>query len=66
MTARQMELLPKPARKPRRVLMQVCDAGHCEGHIAQFRCGKCGHVSDWLRIASVTEGKRGVACPRCN
>ena len=67
MTARQGELLEKPPRRMRGQLMHVCDAGECfEDIICCFRCRKCQYESRWLKVASVTEAKRGLPCPRCN
>lgn len=56
-----------PRRKPR-VMMRLTDAGNGEGPgmFASFRCGRCGTESGWIKIANVTAGKRGVACPKCN
>lgn len=67
MTARQGELLPKPARRMRGQLMRVCDAGGGEGPgcIVQMRCKRCGHQSEWLTFDTVTEAKRGLPCPKC-
>ncbi|MGY3588042.1 hypothetical protein [Bradyrhizobium sp. USDA 4350] len=68
MTARQGELLPKPPRRSRGVLMHVCDAGGGEGRnvLCQMQCRKCGHRSGWLIFDTVTEAKRGIPCPKCN
>ena len=62
---------PKPRRKARR-LMHVSDAGDsCSGDsddavIARFLCNRCGHETDWVVVATATEAKRGIPCPRCN
>lgn len=57
------DLFGKPPRRKPRVLMRVSDAG--DGR-AQFTCSKCGHVSEWLEVDTVTEAKRGLPCPNCN
>lgn len=55
-----------PRAKPR-VMAHVCDAGCiCESDIAKFECRACGWQSEWLNIASISEGKRGVPCEVCN
>ena len=62
---------PKPRRKARR-LMHVSDAGDCctaeggDAVIVQFKCVRCGHETDWMEVATATEAKRGIPCPRCN
>lgn len=64
--ARQSELFAKPKIR-RRKLMHVCDAGAGEDKpICQFKCSRCDYVSDWMTFDTVTEAKRGLACPRCN
>ncbi len=57
-----------PRTRVRRVMMHVCDAGAAESgaHIVNFVCGKCGHDAGWWEVDSVTEGKRGMPCPKCN
>jgi DNA-directed RNA polymerase subunit RPC12/RpoP len=50
-------------RAPRILRMHVIDAG--EG-VAKFRCARCGYSSGWVSVRTVTEGKRGIPCPRCN
>lgn len=65
MTARQGELLDKPKRRMRGQLMHVSDAGHADGLIVTFRCKKCGYESDWLKVDTVTEAKKGLPCPSC-
>lgn len=64
------ELLPRPPRKKREHLMRMIDAGinpfKGHPHIAQFRCKRCGHESEWLAFATITEIKRGIRCPQCN
>lgn len=62
---------PKKKRTKPRVLMHVFDAGNCGGcddgeHDVCFECRKCGHQTDWVRVRTVTEGRRGVPCPKCN
>lgn len=61
---------PKPRAK-RRVLCHVIDAGDtggCEGHEAdvRFKCQKCGHETDWIRMPTASAAKRGIPCPNCN
>lgn len=66
---RQLDMLPKPKRKPPRVLMRVCDAGGSRKNpLCRFKCATCGYESGWLRFENVTESalKRGLPCPRCN
>jgi hypothetical protein len=63
---RQGELLLKPKRKMRGQLMHVSDAGDADGLICKFRCKKCGFQSEWLKMPTVTEAKRGIPCPKCN
>jgi hypothetical protein len=67
MTARQHEMFAKPARS-RVYRAHVVDAGNGPGpgHWAEFECGRCGWRSEWISIANVSEGKRGVPCPNCN
>lgn len=64
---------PPRKRKPRRQIMHVidadtdcacCDADH--SHNVRFACKSCGHETGWIRVANVTEGKRGKPCPKCN
>lgn len=63
---------PKSRARPR-IIMRVVDAGDsgCSvsdggSHIVVFQCGKCGHRTDWTLVKTVTEGKRGKPCPKCN
>lgn len=66
MSARQLDMIGKPARKMRGQLMHVCDAGCGDSApIAQLQCQKCGHRSGWLKFDTVTEAKRGLPCPKC-
>ena len=52
--------------------MHVSDAGDCctagggDAVIVQFKCARCGHETDWMEVATATEAKRGIPCPRCN
>jgi hypothetical protein len=68
MGARQLELLAKPPRKRRRVLMHLIDAGNLPngGKGVHFKCGRCGHDGGWWQVDTVTEAKRGEPCPKCN
>jgi len=60
----QLELLPKPPRKPPRALMHVVDAGD---RCIRFRCPRCSHDTGWLEWDNrVTKAKRGLPCPVCN
>jgi predicted Zn-ribbon and HTH transcriptional regulator len=68
-----LEMFAKPPRKKPRVMMHVTDAGTSglrdeEGEIelAEFRCGRCGYETDWERVYTPTEVRRGHPCPRCN
>lgn len=59
------------ARQPRRVLMHVIDAGGGCGdepgtHEVVMQCGKCGYETGWITVRTVTEGRRGRPCPKCN
>ncbi|MDZ5459261.1 hypothetical protein [Azohydromonas lata] len=66
------ELLPPRARP--RVLMHVFDAGtaHCGRAedlgkpICRMSCSRCKVKSGWLVFDTISEAKRGVACPKCN
>lgn len=63
--------MPSAPRAKRRVLMHVIDAGDCgacRGNECDcvFYCRRCGHTSDWTRVANTSEGKRGQPCPFCN
>lgn len=62
---RQAALFALPP-KPRVVRMHVTDAGEADGLIACFECQKCGHSVDWIEINTITEGRRGLPCPKCN
>lgn len=62
---------PKAERRPPRHLMHVYDAGDC-GDCCEdevdviFRCRLCKHETEWTRMRTVTEAKRGIPCPKCN
>lgn len=60
----------KPPRKKPRVLMHYIDGGIGDDfgtvHCAQFKCKKCGTVSEWLGFDTFTEIKRGISCDKCN
>lgn len=64
--------MPKRERKPRRVIMHVVDAGGGCGiedsgqHMVQMACSKCGYKTDWFMVQTVTEGRKGKPCPKCN
>jgi hypothetical protein len=53
--------------------MHVSDAGQCDSGaredlgkpLCRLECAKCGAETKWLVFDTVTEAKRGVACPRC-
>lgn len=66
----EAQLFPKSKRKPPRVMMALYDAGDghgdTDGYIACFKCKKCGHKEEWVQMRTITEGKRGIPCPRCN
>lgn len=62
--------IAKP-RKSRRVMMHVTDAGETGfedrgSHSVCMACPKCGHQTGWIAVKTVTEGKRGKPCPKCN
>ena len=67
--ARATDLFPEtkvPRAKPR-VMAHVFDAGcSCETNLARFECKRCGWQSEWLSVASISDGKRGIPCPTCN
>lgn len=59
----------KQRRQPRRMMHVVDAGGDCSGsgsHSVVFECAKCGHKTDWQKVESVTEGRRGIPCPICN
>jgi hypothetical protein len=59
----------RPPPIPRRHLMHVFDAGPDDGeasHLVRFTCKRCGYETGWVRVESVTEGRRGKPCPTCN
>ncbi|MEO1616991.1 MAG: hypothetical protein AAFV88_14135 [Planctomycetota bacterium] len=67
--------MPKPARAKPRQLMHVMDAGDYRGsfsadrpdrHCARFRCRRCELETEWIRMDTVSESKRGIPCPACN
>jgi hypothetical protein len=64
------DLFPDAPRRPPRVMMHVSDAGDGSyagaPHIATFRCIKCGYETDWMPIQTISEGRRGKPCPKCN
>ncbi len=63
---------PKPEvqRAPRQHRMHVWDAGDSGDNelpiMCVFHCGRCGGSSEWTKVKSVTEAKRGIPCPTCN
>lgn len=65
---RQPALFPSPPRVVPVKRMHVNDAGNFPdgSRAAQFRCDRCGAKSEWQRIASVSEAKRGIPCLTCN
>ena len=67
--ARATDLFPetKVQRAKPRVMAHVFDAGcSCETNLARFECKRCGWQSEWLSVASISDGKRGIPCPTCN
>lgn len=59
---------PRPRRAPR-VMMHVNDAYGGDGDdaaVAVFRCARCGHETEWTGVRTITEGRRGKPCPKCN
>lgn len=62
---------PKQRQKPRK-LMHVIDAGgggcgvDTGEHRVRFGCEICKHETEWQTVKTVTEGKRGIPCPKCN
>lgn len=70
MMARSPDLFPDAPRRPRRVLMQVVDAGNppfagMHKFFVHLVCAKCGHDDDWsdhpTKTASLSQ-----PCPKCN
>jgi len=60
---------PKIRQRPRK-RMHVIDAGDCgvvcDGdHIVVMQCNRCKLTTDWFPVANITEGKRGIVCPKC-
>lgn len=64
---RQAELFPALPRRWQLKRMHVIDAGHGmgPGRYARFQCRRCGESSEWMP-ASMTDQRRGIACPKCN
>jgi DNA-directed RNA polymerase subunit RPC12/RpoP len=59
----------KPRRSPRRMMHVIDASGDCSdpgSHSVVFQCSKCDHKTGWLKVDSVSEGKRGIPCPICN
>ncbi len=63
-----LEVPEKRERKKPQKLMHVCDAGAGEGdwEIVVMQCARCELLTDWFEVKSVSQGKRGIPCPRCN
>lgn len=56
-------------RRKRVVRTVVIDAGHVDGakdHLVRYECRRCGLDAGWYTVRTVSEGKRGAPCPRCN
>jgi hypothetical protein len=58
---------PRRARRKRRVLMHVINAGDNEGEpgyavVVRFQCSRCKEETDWLQVENVTAAKRGMQC----
>lgn len=62
--------VPMKPRAPRVLRMHVVDAGDSDDDeapvIAKFECARCGSRTDWTKVGSVAEAKRGLPCPTCN
>lgn len=43
-----------------------CCGGESHGHDVRFACQKCGYETEWIAVRSVSEGKLGIPCPKCN
>lgn len=62
---------PEPKqRAKRRQIMHVIDAGETGfesngNHSVRLKCDKCGHETEWIEVATATEGRRGKPCPQC-
>ncbi len=59
----------KKPRQKRRVMMHVSDAGNFPngGKAICFECNICGYETGWIADErSISENKRGMACPDCN
>ena len=53
----------KPPRAKPRVMAHVFDAGcSCENNVARFKCRRCSWQSEWMSVASISDGKRGIGC----
>ncbi|EFO31369.1 hypothetical protein TRICHSKD4_3386 [Roseibium sp. TrichSKD4] len=66
---RQLDLFPESkVRKPPLVRAHLVDAGGGDvtPQVGLFKCRICNWESGWIGFHTVTEGKRGIACPRCN
>jgi DNA-directed RNA polymerase subunit RPC12/RpoP len=61
------DLFPDAPRRAPIKRMHVADAG---SEAISFECHRCGHKTGWLlwnqRELTVTQARRGVACPTCN
>lgn len=56
-------------RSPAIKRMTVMDAGNFPdgAKCIEFECRRCGHNTGWIYDElSVSENKRGIACPKCN
>lgn len=62
--------VPKAPRAPRQWRMHVIDAGDSNDDelpvIARFACVRCNTETEWTKVGSVREAKRGLPCPTCN
>jgi len=66
MTAQAALPLALPRSRPRRVMMQVADAGVDPGWL-RYECLRCGYDTGWTEDPrTLTEQRRGKPCPRCN
>lgn len=60
-----------PRDRPRQKRMQVVDAGLGEeSPMVHLKCPHCGYDHGWQNMKAngwtLTETKRGIACPECN
>lgn len=55
-----------PRRKPIKRAHVIDASGEDSPTIVRVRCDRCGWESGWIKFPTVTEAKKGAACPNCN